>query len=192
MNTHTFLRLYVTAALIGAAGLWTVAASAVRESAGGFASESPERVVESCPSVPACGLLEPVAHSQGDLLTEIKYGMLFDAAGLCGVPRGIALGVAMAESRMIWPAVRRHEAAGYMQVKRAAARDVDARLRHETHAWDNMLAGLCYLRRMYDREGSWREALLSYRLGPYRNQTTQEAHDYTDGVLDAADMAGAQ
>lgn len=31
----------------------------------GFASESPEGVVESCPSLPACGLLEPVAHSQG-------------------------------------------------------------------------------------------------------------------------------
>lgn len=185
MNTHTFLRLYVTAALIGAAGLWTVAASAVRESAGGFASESPERVVESCPSVPACGLLEPVAHSQGDLLTEIKYGMLFDAAGLCGVPRGIALGVAMAESRMIWPE-RRHEAAGYMQVKTAAARDVSARLRHTTHAWDNMLAGLCYLRLMYDREGSWRKALLSYRLGPNRKHTTQEGQDYMEIIIEGS------
>lgn len=31
----------------------------------GFASDSPEGVVESCPSLPACGLLEPVARSQG-------------------------------------------------------------------------------------------------------------------------------
>jgi hypothetical protein len=109
--------------------------------------------------------------------------MLLDAASLCGVPPGIAIGVGMAESRMVWP-VRRHEAAGYMQVKFAAAKDVDARLRHETHAWDNMLAGLCYLRLMYDREGSWRGALLSYRLGPNRKHTSQEARDYTDGIME--------
>jgi len=118
-----------------------------------------------------------------DILREIKYGMLIGAANLCGVDLGLAISLGMRESGLIWPE-RRHEAVGFFQVKPSTARGVSPTLNPYT-AWGNMVAGLCYLRQMKDRDKTWEAALLSYRLGPYRARTTREAHAYVADIVEA-------
>lgn len=117
-----------------------------------------------------------------NLLHEIKYGMILSAADLCGVEPGLAIALGMRESSLVWPE-RRHEAVGYYQVKPSTAAGVSRGL-NVHQVWGNALAGLCYLRSLKDKEGTWEAALLSYRLGPHRSHTTRGARAYVADIME--------
>lgn len=117
-----------------------------------------------------------------DLLREVKYGIILAAADKCGVGPGLAIALGMRESGLVWPE-KLHEARGIYQVKDSTARGVSKTLNNRT-VWGNAVAGLCYLRQLRDREGSWEAALLSYREGPHRKATSREAHAYVADIME--------
>lgn len=110
------------------------------------------------------------------------------AAELCGVAPGVAIRLAARESGL------RHRNAngrvlkspagayGIFQVRRIAAREISPTLRVENE-WENMLAGLCLLRKYHDRTGSWHAALLDYVAGPNRKLTLPSSVIYANGIL---------
>lgn len=121
-------------------------------------------------------------QSNQDLLREVKYGIILAAADKCGVEPGLAIALGMRESGLVWPE-KKHAARGIYQVKDATARGVSRTLDNRT-VWGNAVAGLCYLRQLSDREGSWEAALLSYREGPHRKATSREAHAYVADIME--------
>lgn len=147
-----------------------------------FAIEVPKVQSQGVRLVPQ-GSSEPrleVDSPAGSLLSEIKYGMVTDAANLCGVEPGLILAMAFRESSLVWPETK-HEAVGYMQIKPASARLISPTLNvHE--AWGNFLAGACYLRHMYDLTGDWREAVHRYAVGP-RGEITERTRIYANEIL---------
>lgn len=128
------------------------------------------------------GSLGSFQSVRSDLLLEIKLDMISGASNLCGVDRGLLLALAFRESGLKWPEPM-HEAIGFMQVKPATARIVSRTL-NVHRAWDNFLAGACYLRRMYDLTGDWREAVHHYNVGP-AGIVTDKTRAYASDILEA-------
>lgn len=134
---------------------------------------------------PAIGVRVP-APQPSDLLREIKYEIILSAADLCGVEPGLAIALATRESGLVWPE-RKHEAVGYFQVKPSTAAGVSKGLNVHT-VFGNALAGLCYLRQLKDKEGTWEAALASYLGGPYRDRedkkVARKAHAYVADIME--------
>lgn len=108
--------------------------------------------------------------------------IILDAASLCGVPPGIALRLAARESSMRqWDSqgnVLRSSsgAVGMFQIKPSSSPSKSLDLETE---WGNAVAGLCHLSSL---KGTWREKLLSYRVGS-RGTRTASTHAYADVIL---------
>lgn len=152
-----------------------------------FCSDALKTVRGPAPLVPPSGPPAPSTRGttgslQGDLLREVKMGIILAAADVCGVEPGLAIALGMRESGLVWPE-KLHEARGIYQVKDSTARGVSKTLNNRT-VWGNAVAGLCYLRQLRDREGSWEAALLSYREGPHRKATSREAHAYVADIME--------
>ena len=107
------------------------------------------------------------------------------AAGLCGVPAGIGLRLFARESglrqfdssgRLL---VSTSGAVGIGQIKPSSAAEVSPTL-DVRDEWQNMVASMCYLS---SRRGTWREKVLSYRVGA-SGVRTAAAHAYADSILD--------
>lgn len=106
------------------------------------------------------------------------------AAGLCGVPAGIGLRLFARESglrqfdsrgRLL---VSTSGAIGIGQIKPSSAAEVSPTL-DVTDEWQNMVAAMCYLS---SRRGTWREKVLSYRVGAAGIRTAS-THAYADAIL---------
>lgn len=109
--------------------------------------------------------------------------MATNAANLCGVP--VALFHALIERESSWRphVVSRSGAVGLAQVKPSTGRGVSPGL--DVHdPWQNLVAGACFLRRMYDRKGSWRAALRAYTDGPNRKHSTGRAIAYANDIME--------
>ena len=117
-----------------------------------------------------------------------KFAQLATSAALlCGVPPRLFKALVARESS--WRQWDRNGvlrstsgALGLAQVKPSTARDVSPTL-DLRDPWQNLLAGACYLRMMYDLEGTWRSALHAYHAGPNRTHTRQASKDYADVIL---------
>lgn len=108
------------------------------------------------------------------------------AAGVCGVPAGIALRLVARESGFRqWddrgrPLRSSAGAIGLTQIKPSTARDLSPTLDIFNSEWGNALAGLCVLSRL---RGTWREKVLAYRVGA-SGVRTPAAHAYADVILE--------
>ena len=111
------------------------------------------------------------------------------AAALCGVPPALLHALIQRESS--WRQWDRHGrvlrstsgALGLTQIKASTAREVGPSDPHQP--FGNLLLGSCYLRRQFDRFGTWERALLAYRLGP-RGLSTREARAYVDDIMEGS------
>ena len=113
------------------------------------------------------------------------------AAHLCGVPSGVAIRLVAAESgfrqfdsdgRVLRSSAG---ALGITRIKVSSAVEISTRL-NIRNEWENLLAGMCFLRKQYDNFGSWRRALYSYHAGSGTlRQGGIKAHSvrYADGIL---------
>jgi len=50
----------------------------------------------------------------------------------------------------------------------------------------NLLVSACLFQSYYQKRGNWRDAVLDYRLGPYRKVTTMAARAYSNTILGGA------
>ena len=105
------------------------------------------------------------------------------AANLCGVKPAMFAALIARESSWNPRAISSAGAIGLAQVKPSTAREMglDAR-----DTWQNLLAGACYLRREYDRAGTWRGALFSYHAGPWRRRTHPATIAYAADILEGS------
>ncbi len=112
----------------------------------------------------------------------VTVRIIISAAGLCGVPPGLALRLAARESSMRqWDAqgnVLRSSsgAVGLFQIKPGSSPSKTLNLETE---WGNSVAGLCHLSSL---QGTWHQRLLSYRLGQYRRSTSMDAVKYAQQI----------
>lgn len=107
-----------------------------------------------------------------------------DAANLCGVPP--ALFHALIERESSWRpyVVSKAGAVGLAQVKPSTGREISRTL--DVHdPWQNLVAGGCYLRKQYDRFGTWRKALHAYRLGP-NARVSIAAREYATDIIEGS------
>lgn len=81
-----------------------------------------------------------------------------------GVPPKIATLVMVFESNLDEKAVSHKGAKGLMQLHPKTAKAMG--VRDPFHPGDNIYGGVKYLRRLYDRFGSWKLALAAYNAGP--------------------------
>jgi len=107
------------------------------------------------------------------------------AANLCGVPVAIFHALIHRESSWRPWVVSSSGAVGLGQIKPSTLRDIDPSL-NAWEPWDNLLGSACYLRRQYDRFGTWRKALHAYHGGPNRRVTVQSTHDYATDIIEAS------
>lgn len=104
-----------------------------------------------------------------------------NAADLCGVPAALFHSLIERESSWRPSVVSRSGAVGLAQVKPSTAREVSPTL-DVSDPWQNLVAGACYLRRQFDRFGTWRSALHAYRLGPSA-VVTRTAREYASDII---------
>lgn len=133
------------------------------------------------------------SSEQATLLRESGRGsfqsMATAAAALCGVPPALLHALVARESS--WRQWDRHGrvlrstsgALGLTQIKASTAREVGPSDPHQP--FGNLLLGSCYLRRQFDRFGTWERALLAYRLGP-RGLSTREARAYVSDIMEGS------
>lgn len=107
--------------------------------------------------------------------------MAADAAGLCGVPVALFHSLISKESSWRPHVISRAGAVGLAQVKPSTAREVSPTL-DVSDPWQNLVAGACYLRRQFDRFGTWRAALHAYRVGP-NARPSKVARDYAADII---------
>jgi len=107
-----------------------------------------------------------------------------NAADLCGVPAALFHSLIERESSWRPSVVSRSGAVGLAQVKPSTAREVSPTL-DVSDPWQNLVAGACYLRRQFDRFGTWRAALHAYRLGPSA-VVTRTAREYASDIMGGA------
>jgi hypothetical protein len=157
----------------------------------GFASES--RIVPPGDSPYLAGVARshgvrhaPLPVQPMSLLKEAGRGsylrqMATDAAALCGVP--VAIFHALIERESSWRpfVVSRSGAVGLAQVKPSTGRGLSPGL-DVRDPWQNLLAGACYLRRQYDRFGTWPAALHAYRVGP-NARPSKVARQYAADIM---------
>lgn len=95
---------------------------------------------------------------------------IFEAAEKYQVPYGVALGMAILESKCRADLVSRAGAKGIMQLMAETAREqglkVDDKTDERENARKNIFTGMHYLRRLYNRFGRWDVAALAYNMGP--------------------------
>jgi len=89
-----------------------------------------------------------------------------DASLLADVPRALLHSVIRVESNYDTDAVSHAGAQGLMQLMPATARQLGVACAFDPR--ENVLAGSRYLRRLYERFGSWSRALAAYNAGPER------------------------
>jgi len=136
--------------------------------------------------VKAPSVSHQVAGSAEERLQDHLIEDIVTQAGLCGVSPGIGIRLVATESGFRQfdkhgKPLRSHSGAiGLTQIKLASAREISPTLDIEWNPTDNLKAGFCYLS---SRKGTWREKVLSYRLGESRKVTTAEAHAYADAIL---------
>lgn len=106
------------------------------------------------------------------------------AARLCGVPVRLFHSLIARESSWNPRARSSSGALGLGQLMPAAAKEMGVEDRLDP--WQNVLGAACFLRKQYDRAGSWRKALLSYHAGPNRVRTSQATHDYATDIIEAS------
>lgn len=141
-----------------------------------------------CGRCPGGGLR--TSHPLRHLVPDVKSGralrdLATNAAHLCGVEP--ALFHALIERESSWRpfVVSSSGAVGLGQIKPSTLRDIDPTL-NAWEPWDNLLGSACYLRRQFDRFGSWRLALHAYHAGPNRKATKQATHDYATDIIEGA------
>lgn len=111
------------------------------------------------------------------------------AAGVCGVPAGIALRLVARESGFRQWDIRGRPlrssagAIGLTQIKPSTARDLSPTLDIFDSEWGNATAGLCHLASL---RGTWLEKVLAYRVGA-SGVRTAAAHAYADVILEGHD-----
>jgi len=106
------------------------------------------------------------------------------AAHLCGVPVRLFHSLIARESSWNPRARSSSGALGLGQLMPAAAKEMGVEDRLDP--WQNALGAACFLRKQYDRAGSWRKALLSYHGGPNRVRTSQASHDYAQDIIEGS------
>lgn len=127
-------------------------------------------------------------HRKATTPTPTPRGVLHKladrAAVLCGVPATLFRRLIEAESSWNPRAESRSGALGLAQVKLSTARGINPRLtrRDLLEPFQGALYGACYLRTLYDAEGTWRAALRSYHAGPNRLTTPPETHAYAEKI----------
>lgn len=122
-------------------------------------------------------------------ITGIKPGhhlkaLATAAAHLCGVPVRLFHSLIARESSWNPRARSSSGALGLGQLMPAAAKEMGVEDRLDP--WQNALGAACFLRKQYDRAGSWRKALLSYHAGPNRVRTSQASHDYAQDIIEGS------
>lgn len=132
---------------------------------------------------------EPGSGSPSSLgLTESRAGalryMATNAANLCVVPVDLFHRQIARESGWNPRARSSSGALGLGQLMPAAAREMGVTDRLDP--WQNAVGSACYLRRQFDRFGSWRKALHAYHGGPNRIRTSQAGRDYAADIMGSA------
>lgn len=107
-----------------------------------------------------------------------------NAAHLCGVEPALFHRQIARESGWNPRARSSSGALGLGQLMPAAAREMGVTDRLDP--WQNLLGSACYLRRQFDRFGSWRKALHAYHAGPNRRTTVKATHDYATDIIEGA------
>lgn len=111
--------------------------------------------------------------------------MATSAAHLCGVDPALFHALIARESSWRPFVVSSSGAVGLGQIKPSTLRDIDPTL-NAWEPWDNLLGSACYLRRQFDRFGSWRKALHAYHAGPNRITTKQATRDYATAIIEGS------
>ena len=106
------------------------------------------------------------------------------AADLCGVPRSLFHALIARESSWRPGAVSSSGARGLGQIKDSTLREVSPTLRPGV-VWDGLVGSSCYLRKQFDRFGSWPRALTAYHLGPAA-AVTDKARRYASDIMQGA------
>lgn len=106
------------------------------------------------------------------------------AAHLCGVTPTLLHALVARESSWNPNARSRSGAVGLGQLMPAAAKEMGVTDRRDP--WQNLLGSACYLRKQYDRFGTWREALHAYHAGANRLSTLQVTKDYAEDIMQGA------
>lgn len=134
----------------------------------------------------------PVRYGRGDApLSEVLQGSgrlwlgrVQGAASLCNVPVRLLASVAQAESNFDPWAVSEAGAEGLMQLLEVTQREMN--VTNPFDPWESLLGGACYLRKQFDRFGTWREALWAYNAGPRRvitDKVPRSTKEYAEQVL---------
>ncbi len=91
-------------------------------------------------------------------------GLIERAAGRYGVPAAMVKAVIHAESSFDAKAISRAGAMGLMQLMPATARTLGVGA--PFNAGENVFGGTRYLKKLYDRYGTWKNTLAAYNAGP--------------------------
>jgi soluble lytic murein transglycosylase-like protein len=110
--------------------------------------------------------------------------MATSAANLCGVP--VAIFHALIERESSWRpfVVSKSGARGLGQIKDSTLREVSPTLRPGV-IWDGLVGSACYLRRQFDRFGTWPAALHAYRVGPSA-KPSRAARRYAADIMEGS------
>lgn len=142
---------------------------------------------------PPQGYSDPYTQARQAGETAPYESMALSAAALCGLEdQGLAVFFAIISRESTWRMYdkqghvlrSRSGALGLTQIKPATAREMGTSDPHTP--WGNLLLGACYLRKQYDRFGTWERAVLAYRVGP-KGVATAEARRYVDDVMEGAE-----
>jgi len=142
----------------------------------------------------SCGLWADFASGGGDAWVServerpagIKPGrhlrtLATNAANLCGVPASLFHRLIQRESGWDPDVVSHSGARGLAQIKDSTLLEVSPTLRPGV-VWDGLLGGACYLRKQYDRFGTWPAALHAYRVGPSA-KPSKVGRDYAAAIM---------
>lgn len=147
-----------------------------------YSVTTPRRDILPQPTPPDTTLLDTALPRKAGSRTLQE---LADAAAhLCGVTPALLHALVARESSWNPAARSRSGAVGLGQLMPAAAEEMGVTDRRDP--WQNLLGSACYLRKQYDRFGTWREALHAYHAGANRTHTSQVTKDYASDIVQGA------
>lgn len=189
MNQRDFLNFYVSTALLISAACVHVSINSIRldsEIKGSVPVISTEKDRALVAVIPKAFSTPAVASTPEKTGRERWEKEIVTSAMLCGVVKEIYSCLIQRESNFNPDAISIHGAVGLAQIKPSTAKGLSETL-DVYEPWQNLLAGACYLRQLYDKNGKdWTEALYGYHAGPYRLETSQETKDYAQDIMSCA------